>query len=532
LLEIRDVLAEVEHAAGAWKEARRDVEHAEAELAVAHAAEAARAEERDAARARLGQDDEALAVARATATALREAIDAEDGALFDRVGALDSAAQRAIEALRGLATRLNAVSAGRGRAESELATVEAERERTTELRNAAHARLRELIDARVPEHLLLELPEQHSSSVEHVRAQAAEIRRAVRPRQWQLGDPRENAERVGDLRVAMESQARDARGALEQGGRSLQIIPEDRLVRVDVTVNSNGQVLPIDEALPHLNGVVETLESSYDAGVQQTLNELLGSTFLEHMRDQIGVATTLVRDINRVLADHPTGTNHTTLRIKLEPGANRHVLDAITGPTLANPDVAAQVREFLREKVDEAKRTAVDEGHPDWRDSLADHLDYRNWYGIALERRFGASNWGPLTTRSYAELSGGARAVMLMLPLIGALAALYRHMPDAPRPLWLDEAFDGLDATNRSVVMRLLREFDLDVLLAGPGRLVNVAAVPTAAIYQVVRAREPEPGADHTLELWAGNTLEAIELPLSWLDDAPPPEPDAQDALL
>ncbi|NLE98702.1 MAG: hypothetical protein GX596_12060, partial [Propionibacterium sp.] len=144
LLEIRDVLAEVEHAAGAWKEARRDVEHAEAELGVARAAEAARAEERDAARARLGQDDEALAVARATAKALRDAVDAEDSALFDRVRELDAAAQRATETLRGLAARLNEVSAGRGRAESELATVEAERVRTTELRNAAHARLREL----------------------------------------------------------------------------------------------------------------------------------------------------------------------------------------------------------------------------------------------------------------------------------------------------------------------------------------------------------------------------------------------------
>ena len=74
---------------------------------------------------------------------------------------------------------------------------------------------------------------------------------------------------------------------------------------------------------------------------------------------------------------------------------------------------------------------------------------------------------------------------------------------------------------------------DLDVLLAGPGRLVNVAAVPAAAIYQVVRAPAPEPGADLMAELWAGNTLEAIELPLTWLDgDQESAVPPDQDALL
>ena len=129
-------------------------------------------------------------------------------------------------------------------------------------------------------------------------------------------------------------------------------------------------------------------------------------------------------------------------------------------------------------------------------------------------------------------MSGGARAVMLMLPLVATLAALYQDMPSAPRPIWLDEAFDGLDTANRSMVMDLLRQFDLDVLLAGPGRLVNVHAVPAAAIYQVVRAPAPTLGADLTLELWAGGSLEAIELPLSWLDLAEPGTDSGQESLL
>ena len=105
--------------------------------------------------------------------------------------------------------------------------------------------------------------------------------------------------------------------------------------------------------------------------------------------------------------------------------------------------------------------------------------------------------------------------MMLMMPLVATLAAMYEEMPTGPRPLWLDEAFDGLDAANRATVMKLFREFDLDVLLAGPGRLVNVADVPVAAIYQVVRAPAPMPGADLVMELWAGGQLEAVEAPAS-----------------
>lgn len=289
--------------------------------------------------------------------------------------------------------------------------------------------------------------------------------------------------------------------------------------------------MPIAEAVQDLAGKVDALEGHYDEEVRKTLDELLGSTFLEHMRNQIAEATNLIGEINRVLAEHSTGETKATLRIKLAANTHKHVLDALAGSTIINPDVQEQVREFLKDRVDEARRTAADEGLTDWHDSLAHHLDYRTWYTVALERRFDAGSWGPLTPRSYAELSGGARAVMLMLPLVAALAALYRRMPQAPRPLWLDEAFDGLDTANRAMVMRLLRQFELDVLLAGPGRLVNVEAVPAAAIYQVVRAPAPHPGADLTLELWAGNTLEAIELPLSWLDE-PPEAPEAQDSLL
>ncbi len=526
--ELRDALR-------ALRREREDAVAAEARAAQARErletqrGEAAEAEERRAAAGRT------LAVVQAKVKAMREAIDADDQAVLDELGRLRDRAQSSGAEARALEKARIAVSARLGAAETHLHNVEDRRQGATEERDRAYRRFRALIDRGVADDLGLALPEPHSSSVENVRAQVAEVRRAVGAgRQWRDGDPEANAAVVQGLRSQLEAAARDARAELEQGGRSLQLEPDDGLVRIDVTVNSNGTIQPLREAARTLKDTVVVLRDAYNARVQQTLDDLLGSTFLEHMRDRIGRTEELIRGINAVLRQHATSTSDTALRIRLEPGQNKAVLDTFRREgALVDPDVAGQVREFLRSRVDEAKRQAIDEGQADWRDALARQLDYRAWYEIHLERRVGAGgSWGPLNTRSFALLSGGARAVMLMLPLVSTLSALYEEMAGAPRPLWLDEAFDGLDVPNRSMVMDLLREFDLDVLLAGPGRLVNVAVVPAAAIYQVVRAPAPIPGADLTLELWAGGTLEAIDLPMSWLDGPEPGVSADQYALL
>ncbi|WP_028707411.1 SbcC/MukB-like Walker B domain-containing protein [Propionicicella superfundia] len=491
-------------------------------------------DERAEAQRRHAEAERALGVAEARSEAMRSAVDADDQTVLDELGRLQRTAKDASDEAGRHETERIKVSADVGAAREHLRSVEELRQSATRERDRAYRRFRSLIDRGVADDLGLPLTEPHSSSVEHVRAQVAEVRRAVNPgRQWRDGDPEANAHVLQRLRSGLEGDAREARDELEQGGRSLQLEPADDLVRIEVTVNSNGTTQPLREATTTLSNTVTMLSEAYDARVQQTLDDLLGSTFLEHMRERIGRTEKLIHDINIVLLQHATSTSDTALRIRLEPGQNRAVLDTFRRKGgLLDPDVAGQVRDFLRTRVDEAKRQATDEGQADWRDALARQLDYRAWYEIHLERRVGkGGNWGPLNTRSFALLSGGARAVMLMLPLVATLSALYQEMSGAPRPLWLDEAFDGLDVPNRSMVMDLLREFDFDVLVAGPGRLVNVAVVPAAAIYQVVRAPEPVPGADLTLELWAGGTLEAIDLPLSWLEPSPAVPPD-QDALL
>jgi len=90
-------------------------------------------------------------------------------------------------------------------------------------------------------------------------------------------------------------------------------------------------------------------------------------------------------------------------------------------------------------------------------------------------------------------------------------------VPVGADPVWLDEAIEGVDALNRSTMLDLFVDFDLDFLLAGPGTVVASAQVPSAALWHVHKAPGADPGVSLSLMLWAGKTLTPVTTPpLSW----------------
>lgn len=472
-----------------------------------------------------------LAETTATVATLEATIDADDREILDELDRLRTAERNAAGVHVVLEEELQRLGEELGRAKAQLQTTEQEREVAREARDAAWVAFRVLLDRGLPTEIGLTAANRDFSTAERIRDQVAIARREVLPPRWPA-DPVEQDAFVrrlgGDL---VKAASDDARVRLESGGRTLRIDHDQHgLPVVEVLVDSTGIPLGPRAALDRLSEIHDELAAAYSQRVQATLDELLGSTFLEHLRDRLGETQALIGRINDVLAKHPMVTTRTSLRIVLEPasGSDAAMLDAVSGQSLANPEVAGQVRDRLRERVEEAKRLAETQGEEDWRGRLAQQLDYRDWFQVQLKKRIGSDGrWVPLTTQGFAEMSGGARAVILMLPLVATLAALYEDLHDCPRPLWLDEAFDGLDSSNREMVMDLFGSFDLDVLLAGPARLVNVRTVPAAAIYQVVRAPAPLPGVDLTLELWAGGDLIEVNLPTT----LPVPQSDEETLL-
>lgn len=516
LEELNDNIHEVERGLG-------QLAHAlEVERAALESARTARDRARESAgratsaiRAQELSDRDATA-AGAAADALAALVDADAREVLDEV-------DRRRADLRGMAAehahlQQQALETERtiGEARQRLSTTEQERAQATQTRDVTFASFRRLVDTGLVAQADIALPQPDSAAVEAVRAQVAATRDAIRIAGWpdDQGARQDVIDRAWSVLV---DEGDKARAVLETRGRTLRRVEDEEVPRVEVVVDATGVSYGPREAAARLERIRDDLGRAYDERVQTTLSELLGSTFIEHLRTHLVAMRRLIGETNSVLRDHPTGTTRTALRIRLDAreGATADVLEALEqGTALLDESVSRAVREFLRDRVDGAREDAAARGEAQWGDRLAKALDYRQWFDVSLEKRSGdGGRWTALTPAAYAGLSGGARAVMLMLPLVATLAALYGSMSGSPRPLWLDEAFDGLDAENRAMVLDLLREFDFDVLVAGPGRLVNVSTVPAAAIYQVVRAADPYPGADLTLELWAANTLMPLDLP-------------------
>jgi uncharacterized protein YPO0396 len=259
------------------------------------------------------------------------------------------------------------------------------------------------------------------------------------------------------------------------------------------------------------------------------MQELLSSTFVDHLRQKVKETEKLISEVNAVLANHPTGTTRTVLRLHRKPVAAHaggyQVLHRLLTDGVDSPAVQAQVQDFLTGQI----RTAQDEGHAegqDWKELLVEKLDYRGWFAVVTEWRVltsakegGSSKWHELTAQRHGLDSGGGKVMTMLQPLLATLATLYEASPTAPRPLWLDEAFDGVDPENTNSLLGMLVEFDFDFLLAGPKSLVASRHVPCAAVWMVNRAPAPLPGVDLGLWLYAAGTQERVPVGAQrWID--------------
>jgi SbcC/RAD50-like, Walker B motif len=332
--------------------------------------------------------------------------------------------------------------------------------------------------------------------------------------------------------AAMVSDSSDLRSKLELlGGRSVQVTSpgdgrEDFTGSLQLIVDSTGTAFAPPRAAERLSAFLEQLQADYDDELTKTIDELLGSTFIEHLRDRLSEAEKLRDDINKKLAQNPTAISGITLRLRripvTEERAANDVLDTLEQHFDMLPKPSQdRIRAFLSERITSAQEAARASGDPNWRSRLAEILDYRRWFELHLEYRTPRSEsgdrpgggWRSLERGDHGLLSGGAKVVTLMQPFIAALHAMYDQAGSGPRMLWLDEAFGGVDGTNKASMFRLLTSCDLDWLIAGPGIIANSATVPMAAIYEVRRAPQPLPGVSLELAVWAGNELTHVMAP-------------------
>ncbi|MFC4030749.1 TIGR02680 family protein [Streptomyces polygonati] len=281
---------------------------------------------------------------------------------------------------------------------------------------------------------------------------------------------------------------------------------EDRLV--SVRLFHNGQNLTVAEGLAIVQREVRERNRLLDATEHDLFAEVLLGQVGDHLRRRRARAKALIDEMNRLLGLRRTASGH-VMRLVWEPDPDR---GDETREALATLDLQAsrflpdEAREhlitFLGRQIAVAREA---EGGVDWKSHLRIALDYRTWSRIRVQYKTGLQQrWTDIDAGMHGKGSGGEKAVMLQLPLFAAAAAHYAGAArTAPRPVYLDEAFAGIDVEMRSECMGLLIQLDLDFVMASHDEWGFYEEVPGVATYQLFRDPQTE-GVLTTPIIWDG----------------------------
>jgi hypothetical protein len=221
--------------------------------------------------------------------------------------------------------------------------------------------------------------------------------------------------------------------------------------------------------------------------------------------------------MNEQLAAHPT-RGGVSLELAWEVGPDAGA-GAEQAAKLLRQDVhlldepqRVQLANFLHERVRTAREDA--EG-ADMVDRLAGALDYRRWHRFSVYR-IAAGRKEKLTSRTQGVGSGGEQAKLAHLPLFAATAAYYASArADAPRLLMLDEAFAGIDDSQRGDCMGMLVDLDLDMVLTNYSEWGCYQEIPSVATYHLERI-PGRLGVTALRFVWDGTTRSEDD---PWLED-------------
>lgn len=285
----------------------------------------------------------------------------------------------------------------------------------------------------------------------------------------------------------------------------------------------NGAVVGATDLSTTLDDQIRRRRETLSAEERQLIERHLLTEIGAHLGDRVHAAWDLTRRMNQQLAEHGT-RGGVTLRLSWQispdagPGAEKAMKLLRQNVGLLDQTERAELAAFLHERV----RAARDAGEgSDVVERLAAALDYRTWHHFTVHLRTPDGREQRMTAHTHGAGSGGEQAKLAHLPLFAATAAYYNSArADAPHLLMLDEAFAGIDDSQRGDCMGMLVELDLDMVLTNYAEWGCYPEVPAVAVYHLERT-PGQPGVVALRFVWDGTHRREDD---PWLDSRVPPE--------
>ena len=235
-----------------------------------------------------------------------------------------------------------------------------------------------------------------------------------------------------------------------------------------------------------------------DQKQSDALRELLQGLIATEIAEKAHGAESLVESMNERLSSvataHDVGVRlRWRLSLELDPSTARMVDLLAKRPDLRLPDDQRELRTLLSERLAEARAQDPDGSY---RQLIAETLNYKQWYEMAVMVRRGGGNETRLGRRT--PLSEGEKKIVTYLTLFAAVAASHDAL-DAQRPgsdpdrsgiarfVLLDDAFAKVSEDNHADLFGLIVALDLDLIATSERLWGTHGTVPQLAITEVVR---------------------------------------------
>jgi uncharacterized protein YPO0396 len=217
---------------------------------------------------------------------------------------------------------------------------------------------------------------------------------------------------------------------------------------------------PVEEIYAEREDQVRALRQALDEKTRDLLERVVMAGLVRRLQNQTHTLRETVRGVSRLAADLRFGTSRFQFSVKPRPEFDR-LLELLRERSVLQPALREELREFFQARMDDLRQARDRE--------VPEILDYRRWFDYVLQVTSRAEG-GPsdLTRHRLRFGSGGEQAVPAYLLILAVASLLYDQTDARLRVLLLDEAFLGIDAGRREVLLQFADRAGVDLVVATP----------------------------------------------------------------
>jgi recombinational DNA repair ATPase RecF len=217
---------------------------------------------------------------------------------------------------------------------------------------------------------------------------------------------------------------------------------------------------PVEQVYAERQTEVRSLQEALDQRSRDLLERVVMAGLVRRLQGQVRELREIIQGINRLAADLRFGSSRFQFSLRQRPELQR-LLELLREQSVLQPALREELRDFFQARLDDLRQAREGE--------VPEILDYRRWFEYVLQvqsRGDGAAL--DLSRQRLRFGSTGEQAVPTYLLVIAVASLLFDRADARLRLLLLDEAFLGIDAGRREVLMQFADRVGVDLIVATP----------------------------------------------------------------